>query len=153
MGNLNMAKENLVYVIVPKGTSGEFLKVLDAAVREAQTRAAQSFKVGSQSFDSKTLLTKMKDFIMERAKAMPFTVRIVMVEGVERGENIERVGRQIAGIDPQKEQYNVISLPYFISAIDPTNVMNSQTVRIVTVGVAIASLVALGYYLYRRFRG
>lgn len=143
-----MAKENLVYVIVPRGTSGEFLKVLEATVHDAQTKAAQSMAV---SFDSKTLLQKIKSLIMEKAKAMPFTVRIVMVEGVERGENIDRVAHQIAGVDPQKEQYNTISLPYFISAIDPTNAQN-QTVRIVTVSVAIVSLAALGYYLYKRFK-
>jgi len=145
-----MAKENLVYVIVPRGTSGEFLKVLEATVHDAQTKAAQSM---AASFDSKTLLQKIKSLIMEKAKALPFSVRIVMVEGVERGENIDRVAHQIAGVDPQKEQYSTISLPYFISAIDPTNAQQkNQTVKIVTVSVAIVSLAALGYYLYKRFK-
>jgi hypothetical protein len=150
-----MAKENLVFVIVPKGVpkigSGDFLKLLEATVQDAQNRAAQSMSV---SFDSKTLLEKIKSLILEKAKALPFTVRIVMIEGVEKGESIDRVAHQIAGIDPQKEQYSTISLPYFISAIDPTNATNAQnqTVKIVTVSVAIVSLAALGYYLYKRFK-
>jgi len=112
-----MPYKNIVYIIYPKGTAPEVVRMLEAAIKDAKATIREELK--GKSFTRSDFTSRLKSIIAGRIAGLPIKARVAIIEKVDVGVPADRAADLLAIWNPAVEDFRLVELIDFEKVTDP----------------------------------